>query len=189
MAHYRLVGITLLLAVLGVPAKAASRGEVITTGQIALAIGDAGMQVSASQITLPADVVAKTTAPLLRVVSVGAWAANSSRVRLACVISEECLPFVVIVHRGRSDRSDGAVIAANPQPPKHPSAETSKSKVVIRIGSPAVLLLEGGHVHIQLAVVCLENGVVGQTIRVAGRERGHTYLAEVCSDGLLRATL
>jgi flagella basal body P-ring formation protein FlgA len=52
-----------------------------------------------------------------------------------------------------------------------------------------VLVLDGGHVHIQLAVVCLENGVVGQTIRVAGRGHEQIYMAEVCSDGLLRASL
>ena len=189
MTHFRLMGITLIIAALGLPAKAASGREVITAGQIALAIGHAGMQVSASQITLPADVVAKTNAPGLRVVSVGAWMADSSLVRLECVISEECLPFVVTVHRDQSDRYAGSVIAAGVQPPKHASAESPGSRVVLRIGSPAVLLLEGGHVHIQLAVVCLENGAVGQTIRVVGREHGHTYLAEVCSDGLLRATL
>jgi hypothetical protein len=189
MTHCRLIEITVLFAALGIPAKAASGRELITAGQIASAIGNAGLPVSASQITLLTDVVAKSNAPALRVLSVGAWEANSSRVRLACVISEECLPFVVTVRRGQIDRSKGAVLASNPQPSQHPSVETSKSKVVVRSGSPAVLLLEGGHVHIQLAVICLENGIVGQTIRVAGRERDHTYLAEVCSDGLLRGTL
>jgi hypothetical protein len=38
-------------------------------------------------------------------------------------------------------------------------------------------------------VICLENGFVGQTIRVAGKGRERTYMAEVCSDGLLRGTL
>ncbi len=189
MSHYRLAGITVLVAVLGIPAKGGSGREVITTGRIALTIRDAGIPVSASQITLPAEIVAKTREPALKVVSVGAWAANPSRVRLACVISEECLPFVVTVHRGQSDRPDGSSLPASAKPPKSPSVEYARSKVILRIGSPAVLLLEGGHVHIELTVVCLENGAVGQTIRVAGREHGPTYLAEVCSDGFLRATL
>lgn len=189
MTHCRWIGITVLLAGLGVPAKAASGREAITTGQIAAAIGDAGLQVTASQVSLQTDVVAKTTAPILKVISVGAWAANSSSVRLACVSSEECLPFVVTVRRHPTDRADGAAIASNTQRSQHPSIETSTSKVVLRSGSPAVLLLEGGHVHIRLAVVCLQSGAVGQTIRVAGRERDHTYLAEVCSDGMLRGLL
>jgi hypothetical protein len=189
MKRCRLIDITVLFAALSMPAKAASGRDPITTGRIALAIGDAGLSVSASQITLLTDVVAKTGAPALRVLSVGAWEGNLSLVRLACAISDECVPFVVTVRRHQNDRSEEAVIASNPQPSQHSSVATSKSKVVVRIGSPAVLLLEGGHVHIQLAVICLENGIVGQTIRVAGRERDHTYLAEVCSDGLLRGTL
>ncbi|MGD0646741.1 MAG: hypothetical protein ABR971_02025 [Acidobacteriaceae bacterium] len=189
MTHCRLIGIAVLFAALGIPASAASGREMITAGQVAVAIGDAGLPVSASQITLLTDVVAKTSAPVLRVLSVGAWEGNLSVVRLACAISEECLPFVVTVRRHQNDRSKSAIIASNPQPAEHPSVETSRSKIVVRTGSPAILLLEGGHVHIQLAVICLENGIVGQTIRVEGRERGHTYLAEVCSDGLLRGTL
>jgi len=189
MTHRRWIEITVLFATLSMPATAASGRELITARQVASAIGDSGLPVSASQITLLTDVVAKTNAPALRVLSVGAWEANVSRVRLACAISDECLPFVVTVRRGQNDRSEAAVIASNPQLSQHPFVETSKGRVVVRSGSPAVLLLEGGHVHIQLAVTCLENGVVGQTIRVAGGERNHTYLAEVCSDGLLRGTL
>jgi hypothetical protein len=189
MTHCRLIDIAVLFAALGISANAASGRALITAGQVALAIGDAGLPVSASQITLLTDVVAQTSTPALRVTSVGAWEGNLSLVRVACVVSEECLPFVVTVHRYPNDHSEGAVIASNPQSAQRPSAETSKSKIVVRIGSPAVLLLEGGRVHIQLAVICLENGIVGQTIRVAGRERDHTYLAEVCSDGLLRGTL
>ncbi len=189
MTHSRLIGITVLFAALGIPAKAAFGREVITAKQIAVAIGDAGLQVSASQVTLLTDVVAKTNAPALRVLSVGAWEENSARVRLACVLSDECLPFVVTVRRFQSDRSEGAVLASNPQASQHPAVDASKGKFVVRSGSRAVLLLEGGHVHIQLAVTCLENGIVGQTIRVAGKGQEHTYLAEVCSDGWLRATL
>jgi hypothetical protein len=189
MTHGRWIDITVLFAALGIPAQAASGRETITTGQVAAAIGDAGLQVSASQITLLTDVVAKTSAPALKVLSVGACEANSSSVRLACVMSDECIPFVVTVHRRQNDRSEGAVIGSNPQASARAAVNDSKSKVLVRMGTPAVLLLDGGHVHIQLAVICLENGSVGQTIRVVGRERNHTYLAEVCSDGMLRATL
>ena len=189
MTDCRWIGVTVLLIAFGIPANAASGREEITTAQIAAAIDDSGLQVTASQISLLTDVVAKTSAPVLKVMSVGAWEANSSRVRLACVSSEECLPFVVTVRRVPGDRSDAAMIPPNFQPSQHASLDATRSKVVVRMGSPAVLLLEGGHVHIQIAVICLENGVVGQTIRVAGRQRDHTYLAQVCSDGVLRATL
>jgi hypothetical protein len=189
MTHSRWIDMAMLFALMGVPAKAASGREAITAAQIAVAIGDAGLQVSPSQITLLTDVVSTTRTPALRVLSVGYWQGNLSLVRVVCAVSEQCLPFVVAVRRHAGDPSEGAGIVSDPQPSQRLSVETSKSKLVVHIGSSAVLLLEGGHVHIQLAVICLENGIVGQTIRVSGRERNHTYLAEVCSDGLLRGTL
>lgn len=188
MTHFRWMGITLLLAALSLPAKAAGR-EAITAAQIAAAIADTGMNVSAGQVTLLSDVVAKTSAPALRVESVGPWEGNLARVRLNCVVSDACLPFVVTVRRSQKKDSQQEFVPSVRPSSRTSPVETSKSKVVLRSGSPAILLLDGGHVHIQLAVICLENGSVGQTIRVAGRGHEQTYMAEVCSDGLLRGSL
>jgi hypothetical protein len=189
MNHYRLMGITVLLAALTLPAKAVSGREAITAVQIAAAIRDAGLNVSAEQVTLLSDVLAKTSAPALRVESVGPWERNLARVRLGCFVSDECLPFVVTVHRAQNDEPGGTFVPLGQQPSRRSPVDTPKGKVIVRAGSPAVLLLDGGHVHIQLAVICLENGFVGQTIRVAGKGHEQTYMAEVCSDGLLRGTL
>ena len=189
MTHYKLIGITFLFAALSLPAKAASDREVITTAQIAAAIWDAGLKVSAEQVTLLSDVMAKTSAPALKVESMGLWEGNRAQVRLDCVISDECLPFVVTIRRSQKRDSEEEVAASERTPAQRSSVEAPKSKVIVRNGSLGVLLLDGGHVHIQLAVVCLENGLVGQTIRVASRGHEHTYMAEVCSDGLLRGTL
>jgi hypothetical protein len=189
MTHSRLIGITALFATLSLPAKAASGREAITAAQIAAAIGVAGMQVSAEQVTLLSDVVAKTDAPALRVESMGPWQGNLTRVRLDCVVSDECLPFVVTVRRSPKNDSGGEFVPSDRQPSRQSSIETPKSKVVVRLGSPAILLLDGGHVHIQLAVVCLENGAAGQTIRVSGKSQPRIYLAEVGSDGVLRGRL
>ncbi len=189
MTYYRLMGVMTLFAALVLPAKAASSREAITTAQIAAAIGDTGLKVSAEQVTLLTDVVAKTGSPALKVESVGPWEGNRARVRLDCVDSDECLPFVVTVRRTQTNNAQAEFVPVGLASSARPRANTPKSSIVVRAGSPAVLLLDGGHVHIQLAVVCLENGSVGQAIRVAGREHEHTYMAEVCSDGLLRGTL
>jgi hypothetical protein len=189
MIHFRLIGIPLFLAALSLPAKAVSGRDAITTAQVAAAIKDAGLNVAAAQVTLLSEVVAKTSAPALRVESVGPWEGNLARVRLNCVISDECLPFVVTVRRSQRNDSEAAFVPSNEQASRRSPFETPKSEVVVHIGSAAVLLLDGRHVHIQLAVICLENGSVGQTIRVAGKGHEQTYLAEVCSDGLLRGTL
>lgn len=168
---------------------AAMSGEIITAAQVATAIRRAGLNVSAEQVALLSDVVAKSGGAALKVESVGPWQGDRASVRLGCIVSGECLPFVVTVRRNSKDSTEGPFIAAKEQASRRPDAEDSGSKVVVRIGSPAVLLLDGGHVHIQLAVICLENGVMGQTIRVAGKAHQQTYLAEVCSDGLLRGRL
>jgi flagella basal body P-ring formation protein FlgA len=60
---------------------------------------------------------------------------------------------------------------------------------VVRAGSPAVLLIEGDHIHIQIQVVCLENGAPGQTIRASSKDHRQTYTAKVGEDAVLRGKL
>jgi hypothetical protein len=189
MKHHRLLGITLLLTAFSSPMEAATPGEIITAVQVATAIRRAGLNVSAEQVVLLSDISAKTVAPVLKVDSVGPWRGNFASVRLDCVISDECLPFVVTVRRNQGHVPGGLFVAATELPYQRSPVDAPRNKVFVRIGSPAVLLLDGGHVHIQLAVICLENGIIGQTIRVAGKARQQTYLAEVCSDGVLRGRL
>jgi hypothetical protein len=157
--------------------------------RVAAAIRDAGVNVSTEQVALLSDVVARTRAPVLRVESFGAWEGDLAAVRLECLASDECLPFVVTVRRSGTKNTEGVSVASNPQSLRRSPTDTPKSNLIVRIGSAAVLLLDGGHVHIQLVVICLENGAVGQTIRVTGKGREHTYMAVVGSDGLLRGTL
>jgi len=189
MKHEKILGSLLLFAALNLPVEAATSREIITAAQVAAAIRNAGVDVSAGQVALPTYVVAKTGAPALRVESVGPWRGNIASVRLQCVVSDECLPFVVTVHTDQKSVVEGVFVAGNMKASRRPPIDAHSSGVVAHIGSPAVLLLDGGHMHIQLAVICLENGIVGQTIRVAGKAHQQTYLAEVCSDGLLRGKL
>jgi hypothetical protein len=189
MTLYKLIGVALLLSTWNLPAKAAYGRQFITASQIAAAINSTGLSVSTEQVSLLSDVTAKTSAPMLRVESVGAWEDNRSQVRLDCVNRDECLPFIVTVRRNRRANSQGVSIPPYPQVLGPSKVDAPISKVVVRIGSSAILLLDGGHVHIQLLVVCLENGSVGQTIRVTGKGREHTYMALVGSDGFLRGVL
>ena len=77
-----------------------------------------------------------------------------------------------------------------PLPAKSNSNSNSNSNdFVIRTGVRATLLLDGGHVHIQLPVVCLENGALGQTIRVTSLNHRQTYMAQVDANRILRGKL
>jgi len=177
-----------LSALIVLPVAAKTGNEAITAAQIAGAISDAGIKVSADQVTLLSDVVSRTASPALKVEGMERLAGHRLRVRLDCSKPEECLPFYVIV---RADESGAETFA----PPLVQSssaispARQPASTFAVRAGAPAVLLLEGSHVHIQLSVVCLENGAPGQTIRVASPDRRRTYMAEVVDGTTLRGRL
>ena len=124
---------------------------------------------------LLADVVATNSAPKLKVESMERWGDHRMKFRLDCVKSEECLPFFVAVRWSQAeatppvfaDHSSTAISLAKP----------GSNSFIMRAGSPAILLLDGDHIHIQLPVVCLENGALGQTIRVASPDHRQTYTA------------
>jgi hypothetical protein len=192
MTKYRLILALILSAVTALPAAAAPNHAAITTTQIASAISGWGMNVSAEQVTLLTDVMATTNTPTLQVESIVPWGDRRMKVRLDCATSEECLPFFVAINgigqnaqnagqpsSAGSDRS--SIAALQPEP-------GSKS-IAVRNGSLATLLLEGGHVHIRLIVVCLENGAPGQTIRAESKDHQQTYIAQVVDKGVLRGTL
>ena len=184
---YRLAAVLAVSAAMALPAVAAPIA--ITREQIAAAIGAAGMRVSPEQVTLLSDVVAATGAPALKVESVDKWDDHRTRVRLDCAKRTDCLPFVVLVSRN-GDTPIPSTLRTVEQSSTAVVPTPSKSiSYVVHSGSTAELHLEGSHVHIRLAVVCLENGAKGQTIRVASRDHKQTYKAEVMEDLTLRGTL
>lgn len=196
MTRFRLISTLVLSVAAAAPANAANGGDVITTAQIADAISNAGMKVSADQITLLTDVLAKTSTPTLRVQSMERWDDHRLRVRLDCANADECVPFFVAVRFSQPPAAASATPASaatalynTPALPAGSTVPRSANAVAVKAGSMATLLLEGGHVHIQLVVVCLENGTPGQTIRVVSQDRRHNYMAEVIDGTTLKGRL
>jgi hypothetical protein len=187
MTRDRYIPVLILLAATALPAMAASGRVSITAEEVATAINAAGMKVSADQVELLTDVVATNSAPALKVESMERWGDHGMKFRLDCVKAKECLPFYVAVQWSQAkatssvsaEHSSSAFFAANPD----------SNSFVVRTGSPAVLLLDGDHIHIRLPVVCLENGALGQTIRVASKDHRQTYTAEVGDNAVLRGKL
>jgi hypothetical protein len=185
MTKHKAIPVLALSAAMAIPAIAASGRVSITTAQIAAAIAATGLQVSAQQVTLLAGVVAASSAPRLRVQSMEHWGIGRLKIRLDCASSDECLPFLVAVQLTGDAIAQpllDRLSASNPH-----SGLTGP--IVMRAGTPATLLLDGEHVHIQVAVVCLENGGQGQVIRVATKDRMQTYNAEVIDGSFLRGKL
>ena len=187
MKRYSYIPALFLSAAMALPAVAASARNTITAEQVAAAINGAGMKVSADQVVILADVMATDSSPKLKVESMERWGDHQMKFRLDCVKAGECLPFFVAVRWSQAepvpsvfaDHSSTAISLAKPD----------SNSFIVRAGSPAVLLLEGDHIHIQLPVVCLQNGAIGQTIRVASPDHRQTYMAAVGEDAVLRGKL
>ena len=113
------------------------------------------------------------------------------KVRLDCTNSEECVPFYVTIDKNGDNLAEPSPIAPSQGREPSPLARlrTGSDTPVMRAGSNVVLLLDGDRMQIELPVVCLENGSIGQTIWVASRDRRQTYTAQVFDAGTLRGRL
>jgi hypothetical protein len=180
----------ILTAAAALPAFAAAGRNPITTDQIAAALNNSGMKISAEQVVLLSDVLAGSSAPELRVESMERWGDRRMKVRMDCASTQQCLPFFVAINLGKDDAAQPPAMAMpiRPSPPTLP-ARPDPSSYVLRAGSPAVLLLEGDHIHIRIAVICLENGAPGQTIHVISKDHRQNYTARVGEDAALKGGL
>lgn len=191
MTHSTWISTWIATVAMALPAAAATGRDAITPEQIAAAITVAGISISANQVTLLTEVVARTSGPVLRVQSMEPLGDHRIKVRLDCTNIAECVPFYVTIHENDEGPAQPFPITS-PQgqtPPRIASVKTEARTLVLRAGSPATLLLEGDHMHIQVPVICLENGTIGQTIRVASKDRRQTYTAQVFDGGTLRGRL
>ena len=175
--------LTLLAALAAAGAQAQSRIP-ITAAHIASAIKGAGMQITAEQVTLLADVGATEPSPVLVVEQMQPLSGQRLKVRLSCAETAECLPFFVLVRLGQQNGAASAAVTTAAM-----RADADAKSVVVRAGARATLLLDGAHIHIRIAVVCLESGAAGQTIRVASTDHRQTYMARVVDQAVLRASL
>ena len=98
-----------LCAAMALPGMAAPSRNMVTAEQIADTLNDAGMKVSAQQVTLLADVVASTSKPRLRVASMERWGDHRVKVRLDCASNAECIPFLVAVNLNSGDAIPAAL--------------------------------------------------------------------------------
>lgn len=182
----------LLMAATGMPGWGQSLLQerfALTAGQVAQALSSRGIPTTGEQVSLLARVVATHPHPVLDVLSVdpygqGQLAPHSparSRVRLACHLPGECLPFYAIVSRSQST----ARPATNTS---DPSTLNSKSEIIMRAGTRATLLMDDDRLHIQVAVISLENGMAGHRIRVTSPDHKQVYFGEVVSASLLKAS-
>jgi hypothetical protein len=189
MKRLNLIAVASLLAAMDLSAAAASGHVSITADQVAAAISASAMAVSPEQVTLLTEVVSKTNAPALKVQSIEPWGSHRIKVRIACADQEECLPFYVAVHFAEDNGAKPVTRISSETSSLNSPAGQSPQTDVVRAGSRAILLIDNGHVHVRLNVVCLENGAAGQRIRVECKDPKQTFIAKVISGGVMRGSL
>lgn len=187
----------LLVAATGMPGWGQSQLQerfALSTGQVARALSNKGMQTTDQQVSLVTRVVATEPDPALDILSVhpagrGQLAQHSparSWVKLACHLPGRCLPFYAIV--------SGSQPAARPANTSGVSSLTGNalfspnSEITMRAGTHATLVMDDDRAHIQVAVISLESGMAGHRIRVSTPDHKQFYFGEVVNARLLRGS-
>jgi len=161
----------------------------VNSVEVAAAISSLGVQVQSGDVTLLAHAVAAIPFPKLRIGASKQSYNNSLLLRVECVEPQDCLPFFVSIHGDQ--RSIARLEAITETEPSSSFSQVNKpaSQAAIRTGEPVLLLLEGPHIHIRIPVVSLENGAVGQRIRVKEEGNHQSYTGVIVKDGVVQGRL
>ncbi len=170
--------VALLLAGAVAPVRAADNSRTpISREQILTVLDTSGIHITPDQIEQLSIVTASEPKPRLKVISVDVLDGESDKVRLQCE-QASCLPFYVLVHWGQPGRQSG-----RRQPSLLPES------MLVRSGKAAVLVFEGDFLRMTLPVMCLQNGGLGQQVRVLNKETKKTYWARVTALGVVTSVL
>lgn len=187
-----------LMAVMSMPGWGQPRLQdrfALSAGEVARALSESGIPTTEEQVSLLARVVATESSPALDVLSVEPLVRQSmvehsrtrSRVRLGCHQPGECLPFYAIVSWSEP-KAGSAAASSNASPVTGNVAFNPKRDITMRAGTHATLVMDDDRSHIQVAVISLENGMVGHRIRVSSPDHKQVYFGEVVSANLLKGS-
>jgi len=166
------------LAVGTVPAHA--ERTAITPVHITGALTTAGLRVTTGQVESLSPMTSSEPNPKLTATKVEALDANTTKVRLQCERTDVCLPFYVLVHWPEGLQRDPKSIT---QP------RILLEPLMVHNGKDATLIFEGQNMRMNMPVLCLQNGVRGQRIRVISKDRKKVFLARVTGPGTLTAAV
>lgn len=156
----------------------------VQASQVAEALAQSGMKVTARAVKMGADVMATTPAPILDVL--GAESPQESGphpvwIKLGCHASGECRPFFVEV------RWSGSLPAVVKARQTEVSGHTYQP-AVIRFGDRATLVAEGAGSRLEIAVIALQSGSAGQVIQLATPDHKLFYRGVVVSKSMLKGS-
>jgi hypothetical protein len=171
----------MLLAAAVTPVRAADNSRTPISRDWILGVLEAsGINITPDQMEPLSSVTAAGPNPRLKVVSVEVLDGESDKVRLQCEQPNTCLPFYVLLHWGEPGSPQNGRTTPPPRQPEN---------ILVRSGKAAVLVFEGDFLRMTLPVMCLQNGGLGQQVRVLNKETRKTYLAHVTALGVVTFVL
>lgn len=183
------------LAVLFLLPVAVAAGETVNQARVAIspervadAMASAGLTADRTQVEFLSEVTAKADSSSLQVVSVSRTLSGTVGVKLRCRENSDCLPFYVLVHNLIPSGFSPIPPRAEPLVGRRKEA-LARAIPDIRGGDHATLIIENADLRISLPVICMQNGVRGQRIRVASKDHWHFFEGEVVAAGMLRGNL
>ena len=160
----------------------------VSQADIAKALSVIGLSVEASQVHLPVQMNAAIESPKLEIVTTQPMGNSQLRLEFRCVKAAECLPFFAIVDVENANLISAeihskpvAAIAARHEV-KVQTGEGAAAPTRVRVGSHAVLIIRDGHLDIRLQVLAIDNGVMGEQVRVCTLDRKKVFHATVIGE-------
>lgn len=157
----------------------------ISPSGVAVTVSRAGMHVTARQVHLDCEVWSASAHPDMELLS--AQTAPDKEhvwVRIGCRQPRECRPFYATV------AWNGPLpVARDASQSKVPVHSKSYSPPVMRMGDHATLVVDSPRSHIEIAVIAMQNGAVGQVIRLATPDRKQFFRGLIVNKSTLTGAL
>jgi hypothetical protein len=189
-------------------AQAQAKRFPVTTQMILSAMQQRQLSIDGVQVRIAAPVTAAVPNPTLDIQTFSSVDRQNAQIRIGCRNHTECLSFYVAVtwpaqsataqppaaQSQNVDQTNSAPVAPGMTASTFPAEtndlrHTPSPSPTLRVGAPVTLVMENGPIHIRLHVISLQNGTVGETVRVSTPDRKQTYTAEIVAPNLLKGSL
>lgn len=160
----------------------------ITRDEVAQALAHAGIAIDSNSVSLAASVVASKANPEMDVSNlqlIRTGVGQTLWVRLACRRSGDCLPFYASLSWNDSVLKlpiESRFVPSN-------LGLNSGSASTVSSGERMIMVIPSSRSRIQLSVVTLQRGNIGQIIRVATPDHKQFYQAEIIDATLVRGMI
>lgn len=170
----------------------------ISEADVAKTLTSVGVNVSASAVHLPLQMIASTPAAQLEIVAMKPIADHQLHLELRCHAPSECIPFIATV-----DVPDSKRIAADVRTTTDLAAASNNRSIngesrtmavtgghtSLRAGTRAVLQIRDGHLDIHLQVLAIDSGSVGEQVRVSTLDHKKIFHATVTGEGTVTGVM